>query len=44
MHWVRPKLVAEVTCLTWAASELLRHCDYQGLRGNKAARDVRRAG
>jgi len=44
VHWVRPKLVAEVTYLTWAADVLLRHVVYQGLRGDKAARDVRRVG
>jgi bifunctional non-homologous end joining protein LigD len=28
MHWVRPKFVAEVTYLTWAADGLLRHVVY----------------
>ena len=44
VHWVRPKLVAEVTYLTWAEDGLLRHVVYQGLREDKPARDVRRAG
>jgi DNA ligase D-like protein (predicted ligase) len=44
VHWVWPKLVAEVTYLTWAADGLLRHVVYQGLREDKAARDVRRVG
>ncbi len=44
VHWVKPKLVAEVTCLTWAADGLLRHIVYQGLREDKPAREVRRAG
>jgi bifunctional non-homologous end joining protein LigD len=44
VHWVKPKLVAEVTYLTWAADGLLRHVVYQGLREDKPARDVRRAG
>ncbi len=42
VHWVRPKLVAEVTYLTWAPGGLLRHVVYQGLREDKAARDVRK--
>ena len=44
VHWVRPMLVAEVTYLTWAADGLLRHVVYQGLREDKAARDIRRVG
>ena len=44
VHWVRPMLVAEVTYLTWAADGLLRHVVYEGLREDKAARDVRRVG
>ena len=42
VHWVRPKLVAEVTYLTWTDDGLLRHVVYQGLREDKPARDVRR--
>jgi DNA ligase D-like protein (predicted ligase) len=44
VHWVRPELVAEVTYLTWTADGLLRHVVYEGLREDKAARDVRRTG
>jgi ATP-dependent DNA ligase len=44
VHWVRPKLVAEVTYLAWAVDGLLRHVVYQGLREDKAAREVRRVG
>ena len=44
VHWVKPKLVAEVTYLTWADDGLLRHVVYQGLREDKPAQDVRRAG
>jgi bifunctional non-homologous end joining protein LigD len=44
VRWVKPKLVAEVTYLTWADDGLLRHVVYQGLREDKAARNVRRAG
>ena len=44
LRWVKPKLVAEVTYLTWADDGLLRHVVYQGLREDKPAQDVRRAG
>jgi DNA ligase D-like protein (predicted ligase) len=42
VHWVRPELVCEVTFLTWTADGLLRQVNYQGLREDKPARDVRR--
>jgi hypothetical protein len=42
VHWVEPKLVAEITDLTWAADSLLRHTVYVGLREDKAATEVRR--
>jgi bifunctional non-homologous end joining protein LigD len=42
VHWVRPELVAEVKFLTWTADNLLRQVVYEGLREDKAARDVRR--
>jgi bifunctional non-homologous end joining protein LigD len=41
VHWVRPKVVAEVTYLTWTDDGLLRHVVYQGLREDKPAADVR---
>ena len=44
VHWVKPKLVAEVTYLTWAADGLLRHVVFEGLREDKRAREVRRIG
>ena len=28
VHWVEPKLVAEITYLTWTADNLLRHTVY----------------
>ena len=34
MHWVNPKLVAEITYLTWTDG-LLRHTVYVGLRQDK---------
>ena len=42
VHWVEPKLVAEITYLTWMADNLLRHTVYVGLREDKPAMEVRR--
>jgi bifunctional non-homologous end joining protein LigD len=42
VHWVEPKLVAEITYLTWTADNLLRHTLYVGLREDKPAAEVRR--
>jgi bifunctional non-homologous end joining protein LigD len=42
VHWVEPKLVAEVTYLTWTADDLLRHTVFVGLREDKPAIEVRR--
>jgi ATP-dependent DNA ligase len=42
VHWVEPKLVAEITFLTWTAENLLRHTVYVGLREDKLADQVRR--
>ena len=42
VHWVEPKLVAEITYLTWTADNLLRHTVYVGLREDKPAEQVRR--
>jgi bifunctional non-homologous end joining protein LigD len=42
VHWVEPKLVAEITYLTWTADNLLRHTVYLGLREDKPADQVRR--
>jgi ATP-dependent DNA ligase len=39
MHWVKPKLVAEITYFTWNADGLLRHTVYVGLREDKPATD-----
>jgi ATP-dependent DNA ligase len=38
---VRPKLVAEVTYLTWTDDGLLRPVVFQGLREDKPASNVR---
>jgi bifunctional non-homologous end joining protein LigD len=37
LHWIEPKLVAEITYLTWTADNLLRHTVYVGLREDKPA-------
>jgi DNA ligase D-like protein (predicted ligase) len=42
VHWVDPKLVAEITYLTWTADGLLRQTVYVGLREDKPAEQVRR--
>jgi bifunctional non-homologous end joining protein LigD len=42
VHWVEPKLVAEITYLTWTADNLLRQTVYVGLREDKPAEGVRR--
>src|SRR5258707_15836877 len=42
VHWVEPKLVAEITYLTWTADNLLRHTVYVGLREDKPADQVLR--
>jgi bifunctional non-homologous end joining protein LigD len=38
--WARPKLVAEVAFTEWTADGRLRHPSFQGLREDKAAREV----
>ena len=38
VHWVEPRLVAEITYLTWTADNLLRHTVYVGLREDKPSR------
>ena len=43
VHWVEPKLVAEITYLTWTADNLLRHTVYVGLR-EKTSRPTRCGG
>jgi ATP-dependent DNA ligase len=44
VHGVEPKLVVEITYLTWTADRLLRHTVYVGLRAGKPAEQVRREG
>ncbi len=42
VHWVEPRLVAEITYLTWTADGLLRHTVFMGLRADEPAMEVRR--
>ena len=42
VHWLAPKLVAEVAFGNWTDDGLLRHPSFQGLREDKEAQDVRR--
>ena len=42
VHWVEPKLVAEITYLTWTDDDLLRQTVFVGLRSDKPASQVRR--
>jgi ATP-dependent DNA ligase len=42
VHWVEPKLVIEITYLTWTADNLVRQTVYVGLREDKRADQVRR--
>jgi hypothetical protein len=37
LHWVRPKLVAEITYLGWTDEPLLGHTVFVGLREDKPA-------
>jgi len=39
-HWVKPDLVGEVRFTEWTRDDTLRHPSFQGLRKDKAARDV----
>lgn len=39
-HWVNPQLVGEVGFSEWTADGELRHPRFQGLRDDKAPRDV----
>ena len=43
VHWVRPKVVVEVTYLTWTEGGLLRAVSYQGQREDKPAKQVVRS-
>lgn len=40
VHWVRPKLVAEVRFGEWTPEGAIRHASFQGLRADKPARQI----
>ena len=40
VHWVKPRLVAEIAFTEWTQDGTLRHPSFQGLRENKNAADV----
>lgn len=40
-HWAQPRLVVEVTFISWTADGVLRHPSLQGLREDKPAKGVK---
>ncbi|MEO8275219.1 MAG: DNA ligase D [Thermoanaerobaculia bacterium] len=42
VHWVQPRLVAEIEFTEWTTDGRLRHPSFVGLRADKPARSVRR--
>jgi bifunctional non-homologous end joining protein LigD len=41
-HWVKPKLIAEVSFAEWTSSGSVRHAVFQGLRDDKPAKGIGR--
>jgi bifunctional non-homologous end joining protein LigD len=44
VHWLQPKLVAEVAFTEWTREDKLRHPRFLGLREDKRPEDVVREG
>jgi bifunctional non-homologous end joining protein LigD len=42
VHWVKPRLVAQIEFANWTDDNLLRQPSFQGLRDDKPARAIRR--
>jgi bifunctional non-homologous end joining protein LigD len=42
VHWIKPKLVAEIAFRGWTEEGMLRHASYQGLREDKKPNSVHR--
>jgi DNA ligase D-like protein (predicted ligase) len=42
LHWVKPRVVVEVSFVEWTREGALRHSQFVALRSDKRARDVRR--
>jgi bifunctional non-homologous end joining protein LigD len=41
MHWVRPRLFAQIRFVEWTTEGRLRHAAFLRLRDDKAAEEVR---